>query len=84
MRSNCRRIQSSYDHESRPMESKLIRIGWVLVACMAVIVIPLRIAEIVAANLSDAFFCVAASTDASAPTFAVSHVNQNQGNLKDE
>ncbi len=84
MRSNCRRNQASYDHESRPKASTLVRVSWVLVACIAAAVVPLRIAEIVAANQPGAILCLAVSSDASYPTFAVSHDNLNKGNLKDE
>lgn len=84
MRSNCRRNQASYDHVSQPKASTLVRVCWVLVACIAAAVVPLRIAEIVAANQPGAIFCLAVSSDASPPTFAVSHDNLNQGNLKDE
>lgn len=84
MKSNCRRNRASYDHESRPRASTLVRVGWVVVACIAAAVVPLRIAEIVAANQPGAIFCLAAPSDASAPTFTVSHDNLNKGNLKDE
>ncbi len=84
MKSNCRCIHASYGHGSNRERSTLIRVGWVIVALTALIVVPLRIAEIVAANHPNAIFCVTAASDASRPTFAVSHVDQNQGNLKSE
>lgn len=61
-----------------------LRIGWTAVGLAAVIAVPPRVAEIVAAHNPGAFFCVATSSDAFTPTFAVSHSIQNQGNLKDE
>lgn len=61
-----------------------LRIGWTAVALAAVIAIPLRVAEIVAAHNPSAFICVSTASDASPPTFAFSHANLNQGNLKDE
>jgi hypothetical protein len=84
MRSNCRRNQASYDHESQPKASTLVRVGWVLVACIAAVVVPLRIAEIAAAHHPGVVLCVATASDASPPTFAFSHASLNQGNLKDE
>nr|WP_143592046.1 hypothetical protein [Stenotrophomonas maltophilia] len=61
-----------------------LRIAWTAVCLATVIAVPLRIAEIVAAHNPGAFICVATSTDAFTPTFAFSHTNLNQGNLKDE
>lgn len=84
MNSNCRCIRASYAHGSDRKVSTLIRAGWILVALTASVVVPLRIAEIVAANHPSAIFCLAVPSDASAPTLAVSHADQNQGNLKSE
>lgn len=84
MNSNCRCIKASYAHGSDRKVSTLIRVGWILVALTASVVVPLRIAEIVAANHPSAIFCVAVPSYASAPTLAVSHADQNQGNLKSE
>lgn len=84
MNSNRRCIKAGYAHGSNRKVSTLIRVGWILVALTASAVVPLRIAEIVAAHHPGAVFCVAVPSDASAPTFAVSHADQNQGNLKSE
>lgn len=64
--------------------TRQLRIGWTAVGLAAVIAVPLRIAEIAAAHNPGARFCVATASDASSPTFAFSHANLNQGNLKDE
>lgn len=61
-----------------------LRIGWTVVGLAAVVVIPLRVAEIAAAHHPGVVLCVATARDASSPTFAFSHANLNQGNLKDE
>lgn len=71
MNSNCRCIRASYAHGSDRKVSTLIRAGWILVALTASVVVPLRIAEIVAANHPSAIFCLAVPSDASAPTLAV-------------
>lgn len=84
MTSNCRCNNASYDPETRPEPSMLISVGWILVACTAAIVVPLRAHEIVVANQTRTLFCAVASGDAYPPTFAVSHSAQYQGNLKDE
>lgn len=84
MKSNWRRKRASYAAAFLPKMPTLLRTGWLAVALAAAIVIPTRIAEIFAAHNSGLSICVAFSDDASTPTFAVSHSNQNQGNLKDE
>lgn len=61
-----------------------LRIGWTAIALAAVIAVPVRVAEIVAAHNPGAFICVSTASDASPPTFAFSHAFLNKGNLKDE
>lgn len=56
MNPNCRCIRAGYAHGSDRKVSTLIRVGWILVALTASVVVPLRIAEIVAANHSSAIF----------------------------
>ena len=64
--------------------TRSLRIGWTAVCVAAVVVIPIRIAEITAAHNPGASFCVATARDASSPTFAFSHADMSKGNLKDE
>jgi len=61
-----------------------LRIGWVAIGLGAAVVVPFRLAEIAAAHNPGVILCVATARDASSPTFAFSHANLNQGNLKDE
>ena len=61
-----------------------LRVGWTAVGLVAAVAVPFRAAEIAAAHHPGAHFCVATASDASTPTFAFSHTNLNQGNLKDE
>lgn len=84
MKSNCRRKSAGYDAAALTKMPRLVATGWLVVALAASIFVPIRIAEIFGAHHRGLLICAAIPADAYSPIFAVSHSNQNQGNLKDE